>query len=404
VASGATVVPQPSLSSASKQFAPNILHQAKRFVTRLRRLPRISQGLLGGAILLILVLIVSVSVNTSRQETAQTTASNSELVTSVQQDIKKASDTLLFRDEATALALLSGAEARLETEVIPSGAASEEELTLLQASLADVYDQIDKITRLDGLTPTLAIDNASPRGLIESGDERLFYTATDVYGFTDSGAIRLRATQPDGTSEQFVGAFQDADGGKTVLLGSAGSLFTFNPDTDALGLVDGSVPDGADLQGGAQYNNNLYVLNRTDDQILKFRPAGSGFATGTSWIADGGVSLASATDLAIDGDIYVLFQNGTIEKYLSGSRQEFTLGTPSKPYTSATHLATSSNANRLVLLDPSTLRLGVFDKATGELTAQYEADVFAGALDLFLNDSGSQATVLTSDGIYEVGL
>jgi len=73
------------------------------------------------------------------------------------------------------------------------------------------------------------------------------------------------------------------------------------------------------------YYGNLYVLDPLMGRILKYTPVDDAYTTPpVDYLgAYQGVDLTGAVDMAIDGNLYVLHADGTIQKYLAGETQPF---------------------------------------------------------------------------------
>lgn len=400
VASGVNVPPPVSLGRASTRFFPDLFHQMSRFALRIRRLPPLSQALFFGSILAVIVLAVSLTVGSSRRNAKQVEQAHTSRIASVQQDIKRASDMLLYKDEAGARRLLADAGKRLDG-LVASGEASSAEAEPLRKASSVATDQIDRVTRLSALKASTTIATPGILGLLQYGDDRLAYSDMSVLVLADSTSS-VRATVPEDDGGLIVRMFQDPTGNEAVALRSDGSFLAFDLVKGTFSSLTGPTIDPAQLAAGQLYNRNLYALDADGGRILKFSRSSDGFSPATVWTKDS--ALVGASSLAVDGGVYVLRPDGSVLHYFSGDKQSFALTLPSLAFSGATHLATSADNPRLILLDPGTSRISVFDKKTGVLLSQQIAPVFADALDLVSSPDGSKATVLTKDASYEVSL
>lgn len=81
------------------------------------------------------------------------------------------------------------------------------------------------------------------------------------------------------------------------------------------------------------YQGNLYVLDPLAGTILKYLPSDNAYTTPpfpylSSTVT---VDMLGAVDMAIDGNVYVLFADGTVHKFFNGEEQPFPMtGLPSK--------------------------------------------------------------------------
>ncbi|MEN6478702.1 MAG: hypothetical protein ABFD20_03575 [Anaerolineales bacterium] len=81
------------------------------------------------------------------------------------------------------------------------------------------------------------------------------------------------------------------------------------------------------------YQGNLYVLDPLAGTILKYLPSDNAYTTPpfTYLSSTVTVDMLGAVDMAIDGNVYVLFADGTVHKFFNGEEQPFPMtGLPSK--------------------------------------------------------------------------
>jgi hypothetical protein len=150
------------------------------------------------------------------------------------------------------------------------------------------------------------------------------------------------------------------------------------------------LPTGAIQQpiASATYDQNFYLLDTGANDVLRFRPVGSsvyGEPEGFFGI-NSGVDLSQATDLAIDGSVFIMFSDGTINRYSSGVRAEFTLtGLPSQLGTPGA-IFISQDMGSLYILDNENDRIvqvtteGIFQR---QILAPNR--LIATAIDLYVN-------------------
>ena len=75
------------------------------------------------------------------------------------------------------------------------------------------------------------------------------------------------------------------------------------------------------------YFGNLYILDPLMGRILKYVPVDDTYTTPPTDYLETyqGIDLTGAVDMAVDGNMYVLFADGTIQKYLAGEPQPFSM-------------------------------------------------------------------------------
>ena len=110
-----------------------------------------------------------------------------------------------------------------------------------------------------------------------------------------------------------------------VTLERTGSLLAYDPQQgiDALPVADSDMWLKPEAIGG--YYGNLYVLDPLLGRILKYVPTDNAYTTPPSDYLSPrlNVDLTGAVDMAIDGNVYVLFADGAILKFYNGEPRPF---------------------------------------------------------------------------------
>ena len=157
------------------------------------------------------------------------------------------------------------------------------------------------------------------------------------------------------------------------------------------------------IGGLGVYYGNIYVLDKDGKQIDKFVQTSGGF-TQTNYFADGvSPDLSLATSIAIDNSIWVLFKDGSIEKYTRGKADTFSISGLDKGLSGPTRIYTTVDFDNVYILDQGNSRVVVLDK-TGSYKAQYQAAVLKNAVDFEVSESAKKIYVLSLGKIYEIDL
>lgn len=163
----------------------------------------------------------------------------------------------------------------------------------------------------------------------------------------------------------------------------------------------------------ATYAGNFYVLDSTLQQILKYRP-GTDLAYDSApdqyFSPQTPVDLTGALDMGIDGNVWVLFANGSVQKYLSGQPEQFSLqGLPAplqKPVGLFVGIDGGVEVSNLYVGDADPGVIYQFDK-NGVFTRQFrEADGqhLQGLRSLFVDEPGARFFLLTSTALYRADI
>ena len=148
------------------------------------------------------------------------------------------------------------------------------------------------------------------------------------------------------------------------------------------------------------YNNMLYLLEKTEGQIYRYRKTEAGFGSRERWIR-GNADFSSATSFSIDGHIYVLNSDGTVLKYLKGEKQDFSLKMIDPAFTAATKIIVSPELEYIYILEPAEKRLAVFNK-TGQFLSQYQFPNLDNLKDFDVDETAKKIYLLNGTRVYAV--
>lgn len=150
------------------------------------------------------------------------------------------------------------------------------------------------------------------------------------------------------------------------------------------------------------YFGNIYVLDKDGKQINKFVQTSGGFSK-ADYFTTISPDLSDATSIAIDGSIWILFKNGTIEKFTKGKSDEFALSGLTKAFSNPLRIATATDFSNIYVLDSGNSRIVVFDK-NGSYKAQYNSDVIRNAKDFEVLETDKKIYVLSQNKVYQIDL
>jgi hypothetical protein len=174
------------------------------------------------------------------------------------------------------------------------------------------------------------------------------------------------------------------------------------------GIVTPMTTDDATWKNGLAiqtYGKYLYVLDPVENQIWKYERSRSKYTGASPY--NKGADLSQAVSFAIDGAVYVLSADGSIQKTFRGEKADFRFrDLPSKPFSgNGLKIYTNANLDYLYILDPDNSRILIFTK--GDQFATYKKQILfdlPGVKDFAIDDAGQRATVIAGDKTYEVSL
>ena len=246
----------------------------------------------------------------------------------------------------------------------------------------------------------------------------------DIYGLSNSlyvldrssGAVyRIETTGQNEVVYQ-PGTAGLAGRAAVFVTGRADVIQILDRDNRLYFAANGEAPQVAQLPTGsiqqprasATYDQNFYLLDAGSSEVLRFRPLGGdvyGEPDGYFGI-NSGVDLAQAIDLAIDGSVFILFQDGTINRYDSGARTELSIdATVPSPLGIPGAIFISQDMGSLYILDGDNDRIvqvttqGVYQR---QLLAPNR--LFATATNLFVNRGETYLWVVSPTGVTRIPL
>jgi len=149
------------------------------------------------------------------------------------------------------------------------------------------------------------------------------------------------------------------------------------------------------------YFGNIYVLDKSQNRILKFAPIQGGFEK-SNYLPNGvSPSFTNAVSMAIDGSIFVLSNDGTIQKFTRGNTDQFTISGLDTPFASPSKIFTDRHTSNIYVLDNGNSRIVVINKE-GIYQNQYQAEVLRNAKDFEVLEKDKKVYILSQGKVYEI--
>jgi hypothetical protein len=159
------------------------------------------------------------------------------------------------------------------------------------------------------------------------------------------------------------------------------------------------------------YNGNFYLLDSGSGKILRYLPTADGYGNPPDNYLEGdaAIDLSNAVDMAIDGNIWILYSDGTVQTFFQGRQQPFVLqAPPDGPITDPRAIYTGSaagTAQTLYIADSGGGRILEYDKNGAYLRQFRPADKadqekLRRMTDLQVDELNRTFYILASDGLY----
>jgi hypothetical protein len=155
-------------------------------------------------------------------------------------------------------------------------------------------------------------------------------------------------------------------------------------------------PDNAIAAAG--YNNKIYIANKLSNQILVYVKNGGKYSLSQEWLKDE-TDIKRTISMGIDGNLYLLQNNGNILKFSKGKKVEFNQEAITPAATSPGKIIASPDMDSIYISDPSTKRIITYDK-NGKLLAQYRLNGLDELKDFSINEKNKTVYVLSGTKIF----
>lgn len=375
---------------------------------------------MGGVLVLILILsAVGITRSTGARIASRVATRSLEEAQKLRDEAKAA---LIYEDRTQAISLLGEAYKLAETATKNNRTKSNAE-----SLLADVLKELDEVGAIKRLTDLKALVDFSvlTAQLNVSGREdktvqvrELFALGGNVYSFdpANNKIYKYNAALEEAgiinslvSTEKKLARGADASETELYFLTKPANLYLLDLSTNRLA----GVPlEGEETWREADkifaYGTNLYFLDKKNNQIWKYRHLATGaFTQIAPYFEDNsGIDLKEASDFAIDGSIFVLKQNGTVEKYLSGVKEAFELKNipPPMPEINPIAIFTNARSDGLYVADSIHNRIVVFDKE-GNYIKQYVIESGPETIErIYVDESRQSLYVMSGTKVYKIGL
>lgn len=165
-----------------------------------------------------------------------------------------------------------------------------------------------------------------------------------------------------------------------------------------------------ELRAVEGFNGNLYLLDTQNNQIFKYAATAAGYSPQAApyFPANAQVNLSKAVDMAIDGDVWILNDNGIVQRFRSGTAVPFELGALETPLKNPVALYVRAGSDSLYIADAGNQRIIEFDK-NGKFVRQFKTAaekyaVLTDLRDLTVNELKRKFYIVNSNAAYLANL
>ncbi len=372
----------------------------------LKRLPFLSKILLILCTLSLIAFFISIALSRHHEQEQLIKSNYEQQISEIKNKKDLAESKILYQDTDNAFTILQEAK-KILADLQNNPKKNDVELQSLEKEIETSLSALRKETEIQ---TTLKADigatflDAQTQTLIRLDNTLVAFSQNDKsYYFINLDTGNIIQKNHETLPNLFKGnAPKEYD--KIVFTIDQNRIAEYTVTTDSLSTKDIVFPlEGVNLQDIFVYNRKLYSLDTNNNQIYRHNQTQTGYDKGTAWITDAGIDIKNASSLTIDGDVYVLQNNGEILKFSAGKKQPFTIAALDPALTSPTQIWTYNDVKNIYILEPKTKRVVVIDK-NGTLIKQYTSENWVNPTSMVVDEARSTIYILDSNKIYSFPL
>lgn len=152
------------------------------------------------------------------------------------------------------------------------------------------------------------------------------------------------------------------------------------------------------------FGGGLFVFDKSNSEIYKYSAVESGgYGSRRRWLAPGLFpDFSDVVDMAIDGDIWLLHQDGRLGRFRRGAPAGFKLSGLPDEFVSPQSVSVPTDGSRVWILDNSS-RVVAFNKESGDYAGQWQFENIA-ATDFAVSEQSGKIFLLSAENIYVINL
>ncbi|MCK5416116.1 hypothetical protein KAI92_01670 [Candidatus Parcubacteria bacterium] len=357
------------------------------------------------SVLTICIVLFIYSINSTKNENLETVKNNeySETTTLIKQKIDQADSSMLYGNENKAQKL-TGEATNLISTISTETESEKNEIIDFQNKIEVILNKLRKVININSATKISNFKNLNSNANIES---IIFLNAKNKLYASDSSqnsiytldinneiSTSISELKKEFTNLSKTSIFKNdniyyLDNNKMI------ELDTNNETTNIIPINLTSSPEK--YSAIDSYNNRLYVVNTDIGQIQRYNYNKNGFISPYPWL-NKKIDLSEVVDISIDGNIYLLKNNGEILKFLKGEMKDFSLNTIDPKLEKPTRIYASPELDYIYILESKNNRIIIFDKS-GKLINQYKNKDF-NIVDFAINEKDKIMYILSDNSIY----
>ena len=335
------------------------------FFTKQRKL------VIWGSVSLVVLLIAGGLWWRHAQQVAAETALWNASFDSANDQRNRAEADLTFNNDSRAQAEIETSEQQLSS--LPTNTKDRSDrIAKLKSDLAGLKNQLKKIVNVENVTNLTALAASAQVGQLTApvlvGDTA--YVADNSTQSILKLSISTKDVTPILLPKDFGPIVSGTEAKDSILFATHdGKLVSIKKSDDSLKTLTWQQTKTSSTTAIVFYGSKLYSLDAASGQIWRSTASGNGFGAESAYVKATSIPLNNAASLAIDSSVFVLTNDGTVVRFLSGGQEGFALNPVDPPIRAASGIWTGIDSQQLLITDPADKRILIFDKA-GQLKSQ----------------------------------
>ncbi len=312
--------------------------------------------------------------------------------------------SLMYEDKTKAQTLLTEADNLIDQ--LPS--VTKEHQATREAMVKELLALRDKIRNEKRIEPELIADlglvnpQAKTTRLTMFGDTMIAFGPNDDSWYLINTITKHIDGQRHDALKNLTEASATNEEDLIVFRSTNNEVANFDTKTGSFTKKTISFPaDNAQVTAFDFYNRKLYSVDSANRKIYRHNQTQTGYDKGTPWNTSGDSRLGGVAGLTIDGDLYILKENGEVRKWFRGEEQGFLLASVDPILDQASEITTSAETPELFIIDRTKKRVVIFDK-NGGFIEQITSNVWKAPTSISIQDKGKTLFVLDDNKVYKV--
>lgn len=325
------------------------------------------------------------------------------LVQSIEQKENQLEASLLYKNEEGAKLLIGEIQALIGS--LPEKTDEQKQKKIeLSAKLDSQSEKIKHVVMIESIKEISNLSElragANPENISLLISKNKIYSADNankaIYAIDISKNI---ATEINTASATISGLkFTAVDKNENIYFINGSDILSLNKNEELKNLPLAGAPSAQNAAALASFNNMLYLADSSSGQIYRYKIQNNKLSNPSSWL-NSPTDLKKLASFDIDGSVYLLFNDGRLAKYLTGSEESFKLDAIIPALENPEKIVVSQDLDRIYILEKAKNRIAVFDKS-GKFISQYLADNLTSLKDFALDEKTKTIYLLNNTSVY----